>query len=254
MARFSLSSRRRTRSTCCPIRCCDSCCGWRRTPVYRIRVEGRENIPERGGALFVCNHMSFVDALPADRVDRPADTLPDVQGHLRPAVRKAVREADAARFRFPPSCGRAKCCTRCARRATPSARAKSSASSPKGRSRASARCFPSAAAWSASSRASTRPSFRSISTACGAASSASSAGVSSGSCRASIPYPVTVSFGKPMPPTATPFEVRRAVQAVADRGVRSPQEASAHAAPLADSHGAPPSLSASRWETGGARA
>ena len=28
----------------------------------------------------------------------------------------------------------------------------------------------------------------------------------------SIPYPVTISFGKPMPPTATPFEVRRAVQ------------------------------------------
>jgi len=31
--------------------------------VYRIRVEGRENIPETGGALFVANHMSFVDAL-----------------------------------------------------------------------------------------------------------------------------------------------------------------------------------------------
>jgi len=31
--------------------------------VYRIRVVGRENIPERGGALFVSNHMSFVDAL-----------------------------------------------------------------------------------------------------------------------------------------------------------------------------------------------
>jgi acyl-[acyl-carrier-protein]-phospholipid O-acyltransferase/long-chain-fatty-acid--[acyl-carrier-protein] ligase len=31
--------------------------------VYRIRVEGRGNIPESGGALFVCNHMSFVDAL-----------------------------------------------------------------------------------------------------------------------------------------------------------------------------------------------
>jgi acyl-[acyl-carrier-protein]-phospholipid O-acyltransferase/long-chain-fatty-acid--[acyl-carrier-protein] ligase len=31
--------------------------------VYRIRVEGRDNIPESGGALFVCNHMSFVDAL-----------------------------------------------------------------------------------------------------------------------------------------------------------------------------------------------
>ena len=27
-----------------------------------------------------------------------------------------------------------------------------------------------------------------------------------------FPYPVTVSYGKPMPPTATPFEVRQAVQ------------------------------------------
>ena len=31
--------------------------------VYRVRVMGRENIPEKGGALFVCNHVSFVDAL-----------------------------------------------------------------------------------------------------------------------------------------------------------------------------------------------
>jgi acyl-[acyl-carrier-protein]-phospholipid O-acyltransferase/long-chain-fatty-acid--[acyl-carrier-protein] ligase len=31
--------------------------------IYRIRVVGRDNIPAKGGALFVCNHMSFVDAL-----------------------------------------------------------------------------------------------------------------------------------------------------------------------------------------------
>jgi acyl-[acyl-carrier-protein]-phospholipid O-acyltransferase / long-chain-fatty-acid--[acyl-carrier-protein] ligase len=31
--------------------------------IYRMRVEGRENIPETGGALFVANHMSLVDAL-----------------------------------------------------------------------------------------------------------------------------------------------------------------------------------------------
>ena len=31
--------------------------------LYRIRVEGRENIPDQGGALFVSNHMSLVDAL-----------------------------------------------------------------------------------------------------------------------------------------------------------------------------------------------
>ncbi|MGH9714251.1 MAG: acyl-[ACP]--phospholipid O-acyltransferase [Candidatus Acidiferrales bacterium] len=30
---------------------------------YRIRVEGRDNIPETGGALFVANHMSLIDAL-----------------------------------------------------------------------------------------------------------------------------------------------------------------------------------------------
>jgi len=30
--------------------------------IYRVRVVGRDNIPEKGGALFVCNHLSFVDA------------------------------------------------------------------------------------------------------------------------------------------------------------------------------------------------
>jgi acyl-[acyl-carrier-protein]-phospholipid O-acyltransferase/long-chain-fatty-acid--[acyl-carrier-protein] ligase len=31
--------------------------------LYRIRVDGRDNIPSKGGALFVCNHLSHVDAL-----------------------------------------------------------------------------------------------------------------------------------------------------------------------------------------------
>ena len=31
--------------------------------IYRIRVEGRDHIPDKGGALFVSNHLSFVDAL-----------------------------------------------------------------------------------------------------------------------------------------------------------------------------------------------
>jgi acyl-[acyl-carrier-protein]-phospholipid O-acyltransferase/long-chain-fatty-acid--[acyl-carrier-protein] ligase len=31
--------------------------------IYRIRVVGRDNIPAKGGALFVCNHLSLVDAL-----------------------------------------------------------------------------------------------------------------------------------------------------------------------------------------------
>ena len=31
--------------------------------IYRIRVDGRDHIPEKGGALFVCNHLSLVDGL-----------------------------------------------------------------------------------------------------------------------------------------------------------------------------------------------
>lgn len=31
--------------------------------IYRVRVVGRDNIPEKGGALFVSNHASYVDAL-----------------------------------------------------------------------------------------------------------------------------------------------------------------------------------------------
>jgi acyl-[acyl-carrier-protein]-phospholipid O-acyltransferase / long-chain-fatty-acid--[acyl-carrier-protein] ligase len=40
--------------------------------LYRIRVEGREHIPSKGGALFVCNHLSLIDALLlAASTDRP---------------------------------------------------------------------------------------------------------------------------------------------------------------------------------------
>jgi acyl-[acyl-carrier-protein]-phospholipid O-acyltransferase/long-chain-fatty-acid--[acyl-carrier-protein] ligase len=31
--------------------------------IYKIRIVGRDNIPAKGGALFVCNHLSFAHAL-----------------------------------------------------------------------------------------------------------------------------------------------------------------------------------------------
>jgi acyl-[acyl-carrier-protein]-phospholipid O-acyltransferase / long-chain-fatty-acid--[acyl-carrier-protein] ligase len=40
--------------------------------VYRVKVLGRDNFPEKTGALLVCNHMSFVDvALLIASTDRP---------------------------------------------------------------------------------------------------------------------------------------------------------------------------------------
>jgi 1-acyl-sn-glycerol-3-phosphate acyltransferase len=40
--------------------------------LYRIRHSGIENVPERGAALIVCNHVSYIDALVlAGAVRRP---------------------------------------------------------------------------------------------------------------------------------------------------------------------------------------
>jgi acyl-[acyl-carrier-protein]-phospholipid O-acyltransferase/long-chain-fatty-acid--[acyl-carrier-protein] ligase len=40
--------------------------------IYRVKVLGRDNFPDRAGALLVCNHMSFVDAaLLIASTDRP---------------------------------------------------------------------------------------------------------------------------------------------------------------------------------------
>jgi acyl-[acyl-carrier-protein]-phospholipid O-acyltransferase/long-chain-fatty-acid--[acyl-carrier-protein] ligase len=40
--------------------------------IYKIRVHGRDNIPDKGGVLFVCNHLSYVDALLlVASIDRP---------------------------------------------------------------------------------------------------------------------------------------------------------------------------------------
>lgn len=40
--------------------------------LYRVKVEGRERVPQQGGALLVCNHMSYADALVIiSSIDRP---------------------------------------------------------------------------------------------------------------------------------------------------------------------------------------
>ncbi len=60
--------------------------------LYRIRLEGRDNIPERGGALLVSNHLSLIDAvLLIACTDRPIRFLIDQEWYdktwLRPFAR-----------------------------------------------------------------------------------------------------------------------------------------------------------------------
>jgi acyl-[acyl-carrier-protein]-phospholipid O-acyltransferase/long-chain-fatty-acid--[acyl-carrier-protein] ligase len=60
--------------------------------IYRIQVQGRENIPERGGALFVSNHMSFVDALLLiASTDRPIRFVMFKDFYEHPAVKPFAR-------------------------------------------------------------------------------------------------------------------------------------------------------------------
>ncbi len=118
--------------------------------IYRIRVEGRENIPESGGALFVSNHMSFVDALLLiASTDRSIRFLMFKGIYDLPYV-KPFRENDSRDSDFLRAAAARNASVACAKPPTRSRTAKSSASSPKGRSRASDSCFRSAAAWSAS--------------------------------------------------------------------------------------------------------
>jgi acyl-[acyl-carrier-protein]-phospholipid O-acyltransferase / long-chain-fatty-acid--[acyl-carrier-protein] ligase len=57
--------------------------------LYRIKVIGRDNVPEKGGALFVSNHMSFVDVLLMQAsTDRPIRFLMFQNIYDRPVVKQ----------------------------------------------------------------------------------------------------------------------------------------------------------------------
>jgi acyl-[acyl-carrier-protein]-phospholipid O-acyltransferase/long-chain-fatty-acid--[acyl-carrier-protein] ligase len=60
--------------------------------VYRVRALGTDNLPDRGGALIVCNHLSFVDAfLLVSCVHRPVRLLMNKDFYDIPLVRPLAR-------------------------------------------------------------------------------------------------------------------------------------------------------------------
>jgi acyl-[acyl-carrier-protein]-phospholipid O-acyltransferase / long-chain-fatty-acid--[acyl-carrier-protein] ligase len=60
--------------------------------LYRVRVLGRDNIPAKGGALFVCNHLSLADAvLLQSSTDRPIRFIMLKAMYERPIIKTCAR-------------------------------------------------------------------------------------------------------------------------------------------------------------------
>jgi len=179
--------------------------------LYSIRVEGRSNIPERGGALLVANHMSFVDALLLSAsTDRHIRFLMFKDIYENPAVKpfaKILRAIPISSMQRP-------------REMLKSLRTASDAI----RNGEVVCIFAEGQITRIGQMLPFRRGFERIMSGLDAPIVPVSLDGVWGSIFSfkggrflwkfprRIPYPVTVSFGKPMPATATALEVRRAVQ------------------------------------------
>ncbi len=181
--------------------------------IYRIRVEGRDNIPESGGALFVSNHMSFVDALLLiASTDRPIRFLMfkgiydlpyvkpfakmiraiPISSELRPReMLQSLREATNAIKGGEVVCIFAE-----------------------GQITRIGQLLPFRRGMERIMKGVDAPIIPVNLDGVWGSIFSFERGRFVWKLPRSVPYPVTVSFGKPMPSTTTPFEVRRAVQAL----------------------------------------
>ncbi len=188
--------------------------------MYRIRVEGRDNIPERGGALFVANHMSLVDGLlliaSTDRpirfilfkdiYDKPIvkpfakllRSIP-ISSQLRPRdMLKSLREASEAIQAGEVVCIFAE-----------------------GQITRIGQMLPFRRGFERIMRGVDAPIVPVNLDGVWGSIFSYEKGRFLWKFPRRIPYPVTVSFGKPMPPSSTPFEVRQAVQELATAAYRN---------------------------------
>ncbi len=179
--------------------------------LYRIKVEGRDNIPERGGALFVCNHMSMVDAMlliaSTDRAirfvmykgsyDKPLikpfarilRCIP-ISSELRPRdMIHSLREATAAIQSGEVVCIFAE-----------------------GQMTRIGQLLPFRRGFERIMKGVDAPIIPVNLDGVWGSVFSFERGRFLWKIPRRIPYPVTVSYGRPMPPTSTPFEVRQAVQ------------------------------------------
>jgi acyl-[acyl-carrier-protein]-phospholipid O-acyltransferase/long-chain-fatty-acid--[acyl-carrier-protein] ligase len=179
--------------------------------LYRIRVEGRDNIPESGGALFVVNHMSLVDAcLLIASTDRPIRFLMFKGIYDLPYIKPFARMIRA----IPISSElRPREMLQSLREATNAIRSGEVVCIfAEGQITRIGQMLPFRRGMERIMKGVDAPIVPVNLDGVWGSIFSFERGRFLWKVPRSIPYPVTVSFGAPMPPTSTTFEVRRAVQ------------------------------------------
>jgi acyl-[acyl-carrier-protein]-phospholipid O-acyltransferase/long-chain-fatty-acid--[acyl-carrier-protein] ligase len=181
--------------------------------VYRIRVEGRENIPETGGALFVANHMSFVDALMLiASTDRPIRFLILKGIYDLPFVKpfaKLVRAIPISSELHPRDM------IKSLRQASDALRSGEIVCIfAEGQITRTGQMLPFRRGMERIIKGIDAPIVPVNLDGIWGSIFSFERGRFLWKIPRSLPYPVSISFGKPMPSTATPFEVRQTVQAL----------------------------------------
>lgn len=179
--------------------------------LYRIRVEGRANIPERGGALFVANHMSFIDALLLSAsTDRHIRFLIDRDIYEHPFVHpfaQILRAIPVSPLQRPREL------LKSLRQASEAIRAGDVVCIfAEGQITRIGQMLPFRRGFERMMNGIKAPIVPVCLDGIWGSIFSFERGRFLWKVPRRIPFPVTVSFGKPMPPTATPTEVRRAVQ------------------------------------------
>ena len=178
---------------------------------YRIRIDGRENVPETGGALFVSNHMSFIDAiLLIASIDRPIRFLIFKDIYDLPFVRpfaKLIRAIPISSELRPREM------VQTLRQASATIRSGEIVCIfAEGQITRIGQMLPFRRGMERIMKGVDAPIIPVNLDGVWGSVFSFERGRFLWKMPRAIPYPVTVSFGKPMPPTAVPFEVREAVQ------------------------------------------
>ncbi len=187
--------------------------------IYRIRVEGRENVPETGGALFVCNHMSFVDGLLLiASIDRPIRFLIYKAIYDLPYVKPFAKIIGA----IPISAEqRPREMLHSLREATNAIKnGEIVCIFAEGQITRIGQLLPFRRGMERIMKGVDAPIVPVSLDGVWGSIFSFERGRFVWKLPRSIPYPVTVSFGKPMPPTTQPFEVRRVVQQLQSEAYR----------------------------------